>query len=169
MYLVWRIFNLATSFFASKNCILLATAIILTLSLVSCQSYDDDLELSEIPGQASVRYDGQTWRSYEAGVASWYGDGFYFKRTANGEMFLPGEYFTAAHKYLPLGTFVIVKNKLNNKAVLVNINDRGPFVKGRVIDLSLNAAKKLEITREGTAPVVIYVKKSHLTQEFEED
>ncbi len=125
--------------------------------MTSCQS--DEWSGRTRPPPHTVKYNGQLWHSYEAGVASWYGEGFYYRQTANGESFVPGEYYTAAHKYLPFGTWVIVRNKSTNKAVLVRINDRGPFVKGRVIDLSHMAAEKLGIKKDGTASVVIYVKK----------
>ena len=84
------------------------------------------------------------------GIASWYGyeSGPRYRRrpkTANGEYFSPKE-FTAAHKSLPFGTVVEVTNIANNKSVLVRINDRGPFIKGRVIDLSKAAATSIGIT-----------------------
>ena len=78
----------------------------------------------------------------EAGVASWYGPRFQGKRTANGERFNTNE-LTAAHKTLPFGTRVRVKSMVNGKEVVVRINDRGPFIKGRIIDLSHAAAKAI--------------------------
>jgi rare lipoprotein A len=90
----------------------------------------------------------------ESGVASWYGPRFQGKLTANGERFNTHE-LTAAHKTLPFGTRVRVKSLVNGKEVVVRINDRGPFIKGRIIDLSKAAAqaigligiKKVEIER----------------------
>lgn len=105
------------------------------------------------------------WSIHERGVASWYGTGFYYKPTASGEIFRPGPYYTAAHKTLPLGTIVVVRNTLNARTVLVRINDRGPFIKNRVIDLSKAAARKLDIIKDGTATVEIYIRKPLLAQD----
>src|ERR1700674_4689745 len=78
-------------------------------------------------------------KAYQVGTASWYGEQFQGKKTARGELFdMRG--FTAAHPKLPLGTYVKVTNLRNSKAVVVRINDRGPVVDGRIIDLSYNAA-----------------------------
>lgn len=90
------------------------------------------------------------------GVASWYGPDFHGKLTANGEVYNMYGY-TAANKTLPLGTIVQVTNLNNNKSVVVRINDRGPFVKERIIDLSYAAGKKIGIDKTGTAPVKIVV------------
>lgn len=86
------------------------------------------------------------------GVASWYGPGFDGNLTANGEIFDTTK-LTAAHQTLPFGTLVRVTNLNNGEAVVVRINDRGPFVGGRIIDLSLAAAERLEMVDGGTAPV----------------
>jgi rare lipoprotein A len=90
------------------------------------------------------------------GIASWYGPEFHGKKTASGEIFDMTD-FTAAHKTLPLGTTCIVTNKRNNKSVTVRINDRGPFAKERVIDLSYAAAKVIGMIETGTAPVRVEV------------
>ncbi|MBU1168283.1 MAG: septal ring lytic transglycosylase RlpA family protein [Proteobacteria bacterium] len=90
----------------------------------------------------------------QRGLASWYGPQFHGKRTANGEIY-DMHALTAAHKTLPLGTRVRVLNLSNGKDVVVRINDRGPFVKGRIIDLSLTAAKTIGITGKGTGRVEI--------------
>jgi rare lipoprotein A len=90
----------------------------------------------------------------EKGVASWYGPGFNGKRTANGEIY--DQYsMTAAHQFAPLGTWAVVTNLENGKQAKVRINDRGPFVAGRVIDLSYAAAQKIGMVRNGTAPVEV--------------
>jgi rare lipoprotein A (peptidoglycan hydrolase) len=91
-----------------------------------------------------------------ASVASWYGPGFYGNRTANGEIYTGGG-MTAAHKYLPFGTKVRVTNHNNGRSVVVRINDRGPYVGGRVIDLSHSAARVLGVVGSGTAPVSLQV------------
>ena len=90
----------------------------------------------------------------EEGVASWYGgnDGFEGKPTASGEIY-DGNQMTAAHRTLPLGTVVDVQNLENGKTLRVRINDRGPFVKGRIVDLSRVAARELGVIGPGTANV----------------
>jgi len=95
-------------------------------------------------------------RFVQTGLASWYGPGFHGKRTANGEIY--DQYaLTAAHRRLPLGTRVKVTNLESGQAIEVRINDRGPFVEGRIIDLSLAAAKRIGVYAPGTAPVRIEV------------
>lgn len=91
----------------------------------------------------------------EAGMASWYGSAFQGRRTASGERFDMNQ-LTAAHKTLPLGTVVQVRNPLNGKTVDVTINDRGPFIKGRIIDLSYRAALALGIVQAGKQPVEVH-------------
>nr|WP_163329154.1 septal ring lytic transglycosylase RlpA family protein [Desulfurobacterium thermolithotrophum] len=90
----------------------------------------------------------------EYGIASWYGPGFHGRRTASGEIYNMYK-LTAAHKTLPLGTYVKVINLENGRSVIVKINDRGPFVRGRIIDLSYAAAKKIKMLKKGTAKVKI--------------
>jgi rare lipoprotein A len=90
----------------------------------------------------------------QRGVASWYGKDFHGKKTSSGEIYNMYD-MTAAHKILPLGTYVRVKNLKNNRVIDVRINDRGPFVSGRVIDLSYTAAKKLDIIGPGTETVEV--------------
>jgi rare lipoprotein A len=92
----------------------------------------------------------------ERGLASWYGPGFDGRRTANGEVY-DMHAMTAAHKTLPFGTVVEVRNRDNGKSTRVRINDRGPFVKGRIIDLSKKGAKKIDMIGTGTARVEIRV------------
>ncbi|HEY5124832.1 MAG TPA: septal ring lytic transglycosylase RlpA family protein [Ignavibacteria bacterium] len=91
-------------------------------------------------------------RYVEVGTASWYGPGFHGKKTANGEIFDTYS-FTAAHKYLPFNTLLKVTNLSNEKYVVVRINDRGPFGKGRIIDLSKTS--KTQIGMDGLAKVKI--------------
>jgi rare lipoprotein A len=86
------------------------------------------------------------------GTASWYGPGFHGKKTASGEIYDQTK-LTAAHKTLPLGSKARVTNLDNGSAVEVEINDRGPFVDGRIIDLSRAAAGALGLIKSGTAPV----------------
>ena len=88
----------------------------------------------------------------ETGLASWYGRGFHRKLTASGEVF-DQDKFTGAHPTLPWGSRVKVTNLVNGKSVEVRINDRGPFAKGRVIDVSRAAARVLEMVGSGVARV----------------
>lgn len=90
----------------------------------------------------------------ERGVASWYGPGFHKVRTSNGETYdMYG--MSAAHKTLPLPAYVRVTNLQNGRNVVVRVNDRGPFVGNRIIDLSYTAASKLDMLRNGTAMVEV--------------
>jgi peptidoglycan lytic transglycosylase len=90
----------------------------------------------------------------ERGVASWYGTRFHHRRTSNGEVYNMYS-MTAAHKNLPLPTYVCVKNLENGREIIVRVNDRGPFHQDRIIDLSYVAAKKLGMLKKGTAYVEI--------------
>jgi len=90
--------------------------------------------------------------AFDRGVASWYGPGFHGRRTANGETYNQEE-LTAAHKSLPFNTLVRVENVRNGKSVVVRINDRGPYVGNRIIDLSHKAARNIEMVGAGTADV----------------
>lgn len=88
----------------------------------------------------------------DRGIASWYGPGFHGNLTASGEPY-DMDALTAAHKTLPFGTVVEVRNLDNGRSVRVKINDRGPFVRGRVIDLSREAARRIDMIGPGTARV----------------
>ncbi|MBI5327849.1 MAG: septal ring lytic transglycosylase RlpA family protein [Deltaproteobacteria bacterium] len=90
----------------------------------------------------------------EEGIASWYGKDFHGKKTSNGETYNMYA-MTAAHKTLPLNTYVKVTRLDNGKEAIVRVNDRGPFVKGRIIDLSYKAASEVGIAESGTAKVKI--------------
>ena len=90
----------------------------------------------------------------EEGTASWYGPGFHGEMTANGERYdMHG--MTAAHKLLPFGTKLKVTNKSNGRSIVVRVNDRGPFVADRVIDLTRAGAEDIGMLAKGTAPVVL--------------
>ncbi len=91
-------------------------------------------------------------RSVETGLASWYGKPFHGRLTANGEVYDMYK-ISAAHKTLPLGSTVRVTNRNNGKSIVVRVNDRGPFVKGRIIDMSYGGAKALGMVAEGVVPV----------------
>lgn len=90
----------------------------------------------------------------ERGVASWYGKKFHGRKTSNQETY-DMYAMTAAHKTLPLPTFVRVRNLRNNQSIVVRVNDRGPFIDNRLIDLSYSAALKLDMIRDGTALVEV--------------
>jgi len=96
----------------------------------------------------------QTDTYWQEGIASWYGREFEGRPTASGEIFDPA-LLTAAHPNLPFGTLLLVTNIHNNKSVTVRINDRGPFVPARIIDVSRAAAERIDMVVTGTAPVRI--------------
>jgi|CXWL01.1.fsa_nt_gi rare lipoprotein A len=100
----------------------------------------------------------------ERGMASWYGGGFHGRRTASGERYDMNR-LTAAHRTLPFGTLLEVRNLENGKVVRVRVNDRGPFKKNRVIDLSFGAAKEVEMVGPGTARVELRVLGTRATPE----
>ncbi|MFO7931500.1 MAG: septal ring lytic transglycosylase RlpA family protein [Thermodesulfobacteriota bacterium] len=104
----------------------------------------------------------------ESGLASWYGNPFHGRKTANGETYNMHAK-TAAHKILPMDTFVLVKNKDNGKETVVRINDRGPFVRGRVIDLSYRAAREIDMTGPGTARVEVIAMEKDSAESREKD
>ncbi len=99
-------------------------------------------------------HSGRGTRGSYRGIASWYGPNFNGKLTASGEVYDMNA-LTAAHKTLPLGTIVDVENLENHRKVRLTINDRGPFVRGRIIDLSYRGARELGVVKKGTAPVRI--------------
>jgi rare lipoprotein A len=113
------------------------------------------LALGGCAGRAEVPAVVETGWS-ETGVASWYGEPFHGRRTASGEVY-DMELMTAAHRTLPLGTVVRVESRDNGRTVEVRINDRGPFVGGRIIDLSRAAARLLDMLGPGTARVRVTV------------
>jgi len=109
--------------------------------------------LISLPVSASARVKkGYT----QKGVASYYRDAFHGRKTASGEVYNK-RILSAAHKSLPLGTKVRVTKVSNGKSVVVRVNDRGPFVKGRIIDLSRRAARDLGIINSGVAKVQVEV------------
>jgi len=95
----------------------------------------------------------------QQGEASYYADKFHGRKTATGETFSQNK-LTAASRDLPLGTHVTVTNQENGKSVDVKVNDRGPYVDGRVIDLSKKAAEKLDMKDDGVAPVTVEARPS---------
>lgn len=104
-----------------------------------------------------VRYYPEIDPTYdETGIASWYGPGFHKKATANGETYDEND-LTAAHRTLPLPTYVRVTNLENGRAIVLRVNDRGPFAHGRIIDVSRRGAQLLGFERQGTAKVRVRI------------
>jgi hypothetical protein len=119
------------------------------------------LALSAMPACSTVTkgvggYDVYSEGCKERGFASWYGNDFHGRPTASGEVY-DQDKLTAAHRRLPLGSVVRVINAENGRKVEVMINDRGPFVNGRIIDLSLAAAERVGMVEAGTSPVWLEV------------
>lgn len=137
-------------------------SILLSISIMSsgCSispRYTSGVPTVKKPGKTSaVKMKRGNYRRKFEGVSSYYGKDFHGKLTANGEVFdMYG--LTAAHKTLPLNTIVKVTNLSNNKSLILRINDRGPYVEGRILDCSYGAAKKLGFLQEGTASVEIEI------------
>ncbi len=114
------------------------------------------LALASSPGCARLPREARVARAVETGTASWYGGEFHGRPTSSREIYDMND-LTAAHRTLPFGTFVMVTHLATGRAVVVRINDRGPFVRGRVIDLSLAAARVIGLVGPGTARVRIEV------------
>jgi rare lipoprotein A len=89
---------------------------------------------------------------HQEGLASWYGPGFHGRKTASGERYDQGD-LTCAHRKLPFGTKLKVTNLRNGQELVLTVNDRGPFVRNRIVDVSHEAAKQLDFLHEGTVPV----------------
>jgi rare lipoprotein A len=144
----------------------LLTAVLLTLLLSACVTrqhayapHDQSPSSKQKPGQKPYSVAGKRYEplsSHEGfvqeGIASSYGLDFHGRTTSNGERFDMNA-MTAAHKTLPLGVYVKVRHVRNGREIIVRINDRGPFVSERIIDLSEGAARKLEMIQEGLAAV----------------
>jgi len=148
----------------AKNSLWLLLLTVLVLSLTSCgPKHIPTGKPGKVPSGTykPYRVGGKTYYPLpssegfqETGYASWYGPNFHGKKTASGERYNMYS-LTAAHKILPMNTYVRVKNLDNGRSLVVRINDRGPFARNRIIDLSYTAAKKLGIVGPGTAKVRI--------------
>lgn len=130
--------------------VLLIIIIIVTLS--ACGSKQSPKTALQVPTNDSFIKTGQVLE----GHASWYGGFFHGRRTANGEIFNKNE-LTAAHKTLPFGTILKVTNPETEKSINVRVNDRGPYVSGRILDLSQAAAQKLGYMLKGTTTLIAEV------------
>lgn len=127
-----------------KKTLLFGLLVLLTFSLTRC---------SQRSSTFYEPYAGKGDREYSAeGVASWYGRPFHGRRTASGQRYDMNQ-LTAAHRTLPFGAYVRVTNLSNDETVVVMINDRGPFAKNRLIDLSREAARRLDFEADGTTRV----------------
>lgn len=143
----------------------LGAALLLAANMTAAPVPDHPQVLSKTPSKAakSVKPKGKAKapkleeKPYQVGVASWYGKQFHGRTTASGEDFDMFE-LTAAHRQLPLGTYVKVTNLRNGKSVVVRVNDRGPYVAGRIMDLSYSAARMLSF-RDGVERVRLDVVK----------
>ncbi|MGB8768486.1 MAG: septal ring lytic transglycosylase RlpA family protein [Candidatus Korobacteraceae bacterium] len=118
------------------------------------------------PGQIQDTVKPVTARKFQVGKASWYGRIFQHKQTASGEPYDMYQ-FTAAHRTLPLGSWIKVTNLRNDRSVVVRINDRGPVRKSRIIDLSYSAAKMLGMGHDGVEPVQLDVVETPVIAEVE--
>lgn len=123
--------------------------ILFVLATTSCASRSKPAEINYKSTKSELTLLGE-------GIASWYGPGFYGRKTASGERFTKHKY-TCAHRKLPFGTELKVTNLSNSKSIMVRVNDRGPFIKNRIIDLSYAAAKDLGITKSGLGQVKIEI------------
>lgn len=137
--------------------VLLLTATLAVLPGIGCASRtrpaaEDTRGRTADAGSAAKKKSG----FQQKGIASWYGGKFHGRTTASGERYDMNK-MTAAHKKLPFGSMVKVTNMDNGRQVVVRITDRGPFVHGRIIDLSRAAAKKIDMIQAGTARVHIRV------------
>lgn len=129
----------------------LAVALAIALGAAPGNTQTPDSEQG-IPGQTQETLKPVPTKKFQVGKASWYGRVFQHHRTASGEPYDMND-FTAAHRTLPLGSWVKVTNLKNDRSVMVRINDRGPVLKSRIIDLSYGAAKILGIGSTGISSV----------------
>lgn len=128
-----------------------AAVVLMLLGVVSTIGCSANRRPQSLPDSSGLK-------PIEKGTASWYGPRFHGRRTANGERFDMNE-LTAAHPSLPFGTLLEVRNTRNGKSVMVRVNDRGPFSKSRIIDVSFAAARELGLVLSGTAPVQLFLAK----------
>jgi peptidoglycan lytic transglycosylase len=126
-------------------------ALVISIALVAGCSRSTDEKRDDRPDRKEKRP-----HFVQTGMASWYGKGLKGRRTASGESFDP-EGLTAAHRTLPFGSIVRITNLRNNRSVSVRITNRGPFIRGRIIDVSPAAARELRMVKSGVTRVRIEV------------
>jgi rare lipoprotein A len=129
----------------------LALFILALLFLNACGHKKVQVSAPQLPPVSSSELEG---------LASYYAEPYHGRRTASGEIFDSYQELTAAHRTLPFNTMVRVTNTANGREVDVRVNDRGPFIDGRVIDLSIRAAREIDLVRAGVAPVRLKVLKA---------
>lgn len=129
-----------------------ALIILLFFACASSKRFTSD---KVFQNESETQLDKENLEFIEQGIASFYANEYHGKKTASGEIYNMND-LTAAHPSLPFGVFLLVKNLKNNKSVIVRVNDRMPDFKNRIIDLSLAAAKKLDMISDGTVEVKIY-------------
>jgi rare lipoprotein A len=120
--------------------------------LMACASGAALVSPASAAGTIQTQKSSTIWR--QVGLASWYGPGHHGKRTASGTRFDMNA-LTAAHQSLPLGTMLRVENLANGRSIVVRINDRGPFVGDRIIDLSMAAARRINLKDRGIGRVAL--------------
>jgi rare lipoprotein A len=120
--------------------------------LMACSGGAAMLSSASFAGTMQEQRSATAWR--QVGLASWYGPGHHGKPTASGARFDMNA-MTAAHRSLPLGTMLRVENLANGRSIVVRINDRGPFVGRRIIDLSMAAARRIDLKDRGTGRVAL--------------
>ena len=130
----------------------IAAGVVFTTALGAAPGHSTPESLQGTLGQTQDTIQPMKTRKFQVGKASWYGRFFQHKQTASGEPYDMYQ-FTAAHRTLPLGSWVKVTDLKNDRSVVVRINDRGPVPKNRIIDLSYSAAKMLNIGTSGIHPV----------------
>ena len=141
---------------SKKKYLLLGIIALIVFSGCSSSVRYSSVNIGVSPGKSVVANSSNLKGQKLRGIASYYADKFHGRTTANGEIFdMNG--LTAAHKTIPFGTKLRVRNLSNNRTVIVKVNDRGPFVGDRIIDLSKGAAEELDMIRTGTAEVEIVV------------
>jgi len=133
-----------------QNKKLTLAACLLALSVSACSGVAEQI-VSTAPVAKPLSY-----TNAESGKASWYGPRFHGRKTANGERYNMNAY-SAAHRTYAFGTKICVHNLKNGRGVTLRVNDRGPFIRGRVVDVSRKAAYGLDMVRSGTAPVRVEV------------
>ncbi len=130
----------------------IAAGLVFTTALGAAPGNSTPESLQGTPGQTQETIQPVKTRKFQVGRASWYGRMFQHKQTASGEPYDMYQ-FTAAHRTLPLGSWVMVTDLKTDRSVVVRINDRGPVRRNRIIDLSYSAAKMLDMGTGGVHPV----------------
>ncbi|NOQ97586.1 MAG: septal ring lytic transglycosylase RlpA family protein [Calditrichae bacterium] len=138
-----------------RKCLL---CIMVSINIFSCSSTVRYASNAPPVYQSSLNSNNFYTGQIIIGKSSYYGSKFHGRKTANGEIFDMYK-LTAAHRELPFETLLKVTNTKNKKSVIVHVNDRGPFVSGRILDLSYGAAKKIDMINDGVADVILEIKR----------